>query len=108
VSCGFAALTLDRQPGDHRLWRVMGEAEGCGRRSAVGVGAGCRTAVHSLFRGFVLAAPLLLFEDGGEDDPGVGLRVGFGVGPDEPGSAVGQGDGSGEPFDLGGDDASIE
>ena len=73
-----------------------------------GRGAGCRKAVHRLpggLGGFVLCAPALPFGDGGEYDPGVELGVGAGVGPHEPGMAVGGEHISGESFDLRGDDA---
>ena len=90
VSCGFAALTLDRQPGDQGLAGYRGGRgvwSGSADRIRIQLPNGCAQAP---FRGFVLGAPPLPFEDGGEDDPGVGLWVGLGVGPDEPGRPSGR------------------
>lgn len=91
-----------------KTWLVVGEAEVSGRLRLSGRLLGCRTAVHSLFRGLVLGAPAVPFSDGGEEDAGVGVRVGFGVGPEEPGLPVRGQRVGGEPFDLGGEDACGE
>ncbi len=56
------------------------------------------------FRSFVLGTPPQPLLHCRQDHPGIDPRVGFGVGPHEPGRPVRQGHGGGHPLDLGCDD----